>query len=197
VALVGAYGLDAWRREHVGRRQLDLAEEALALFYEARDAMSYIRSPMSFSHEKLELERGENETDQQYSARLNASVVFYRHSQREELFSRIHALRYQFRAQFGVEKTTPFEEFSEAHRKVLTSARLLSQYWAEDRFGSSQQRDDHFERVRRQETIFWEDDPETDKITKSIESSVQSIENTCCAVIEARGTLYGFLNRKI
>lgn len=33
--LVAIYGINAWRREYVGKRQLELAEDSLALFYEA------------------------------------------------------------------------------------------------------------------------------------------------------------------
>jgi len=37
---VAIYGIDSWRREHKGKRQLELAEETLALFYEARDVIA-------------------------------------------------------------------------------------------------------------------------------------------------------------
>ena len=50
---VAIYGIDAWRREHVGKRQLELAEDTLALFYEAADAIKHIRHPASFGQEQV------------------------------------------------------------------------------------------------------------------------------------------------
>ena len=49
---VAIYGIDSWRREHTGKRQIELAEDALALFYEAADAIQNIRHPASFGHER-------------------------------------------------------------------------------------------------------------------------------------------------
>ena len=43
--LFAIYGIDAWRREFVGKRRMELAEEVLALFYQARDIIQSIRSP--------------------------------------------------------------------------------------------------------------------------------------------------------
>jgi len=40
---VALYGIDAWRREHVGKRHVELAEDSLALFYEASDIIKHIR----------------------------------------------------------------------------------------------------------------------------------------------------------
>ena len=45
------FGINAWRREFIGRRKIELAEETLVLFFEARDVVSWIRSPMGFAGE--------------------------------------------------------------------------------------------------------------------------------------------------
>ncbi len=44
-------GVDAWRREFIGKRKIELAEDVLTRFYEARDAIARIRSPFSTSRE--------------------------------------------------------------------------------------------------------------------------------------------------
>ena len=196
-ACVAAYSIDAWRREHVGRRRIDLAEEALALFYEARDAISHIRSPWAFGHEKLELERGPSESDDQFKARENASVVFYRDEQHRELFSRLRALRYRFIAQFGEEEAEPFDAIWESRNKVLSAARLLARYWPRDHFRTQQQYDEHLDRIGRQEAIFWEDLKDEDPIKPTVDAAVSDMERTCRGIIEGRGTLYGLLNRRI
>ena len=41
-------GVNAWRREYIGKRRLELAEEVLSLFYEARDIIRYIRNPFGY-----------------------------------------------------------------------------------------------------------------------------------------------------
>jgi hypothetical protein len=43
VLLLAVYGVDSWRREHPGKRRIELAEDTLALFYEAVDAIRHIR----------------------------------------------------------------------------------------------------------------------------------------------------------
>ena len=112
---VAIYGIDSWRREHKGKRQMELAEETLALFYEARDVIAYIRNIFSYSSETEGIEKGENESEERFEARKQASVVFKRYNERQELFNKIHAMRYRFMAQIGKEKAKPFEEL----RKIV------------------------------------------------------------------------------
>ncbi len=95
---VAIYGIDSWRREHTGKRQIELAEETLSLFYEAKDAISHIRHPASYVSETDEVVKGENETKKEYDARKSASVVFVRYNSYQELFSKIHSMRYRFMA---------------------------------------------------------------------------------------------------
>ena len=37
-------GIGAWKREFIGKRQIELAEQALAKFFEIKDAIAMIRS---------------------------------------------------------------------------------------------------------------------------------------------------------
>src|SRR5690348_16339935 len=106
---VAIYGIDSWRREHVGRRQLELAEDALALFYEAADAIRHIRHPASFGDEYKSIERGSGETDAALNARKNASIVFVRYNQHQETFNKLHAMRYRFMAQLGKDRAKAFD----------------------------------------------------------------------------------------
>ena len=43
-ALSFVYGVSAWRREFVGKRRIELAEEVLALAYEIEEIIGSIRS---------------------------------------------------------------------------------------------------------------------------------------------------------
>ena len=100
-------------------------------------------------------------------------------------------------ASFGEEKAAPFEEIWAARNKVITAARLLARYWPEDRFRTEEHRSKHFERIQKQEDIFWEDGSEDDEIRKKVDEAVAQMDATCRAIIEGKGTLFGILNKKI
>ncbi len=193
---VAIYGIDAWRREHVGKRQLELAEDTLALFYEAADAIRHIRHPVSSGGETDHVERGENESDAQFQARKQASIVFHRYNQYQELFNKLHASRYRFMAQFGKDKSKPFDDVREIVNKIVASSRVLSRLWARDYFRTDQQWQEHLARIEKHEAIFWEggdDDP----IIPKVEGLIRNIESTCQSIIAGKGTLHGVLNLKI
>ena len=42
------YKIGSWQTEHRGRRNIELAEETLSLFYEAQDVIEWIRHPLGF-----------------------------------------------------------------------------------------------------------------------------------------------------
>jgi hypothetical protein len=50
-ALSFLYGVFAWKREFVGKRRIELAEDVLAKFYEAAEAIRAIRSPFGWGEE--------------------------------------------------------------------------------------------------------------------------------------------------
>lgn len=128
-ALVAIYGIDAWRRELRGKKQVELAEEVLALFYEAKDVISAIRSVVGYMGEGKTRKRGPNEKPEDSEALDSAYVVFERYQGRQELFNRIHALRYRFRVHFGDEAAAPFEELSRIVNKLLTASHMLGVLW--------------------------------------------------------------------
>lgn len=196
VALLGIwvvfYGIDSWRREHIGKRKMELAEDSLALFYEAVDAIKHIRHPVSFGGE--ELERGEHETEANFDARKNASVVFSRYNEYQELFNRLHASRYRFMAQIGKKEASPFNDLRSVLNEIVISARRLSRLWGQKNFRTEEQWQQHLDRVERYEAVFWDDLEEDDPINRRLDTIITSIECTCNAVITGKGTLHSFLN---
>ena len=194
---VAIYGIDAWRREHIGKRQLELAEDTLALFYEAVDAIKYIRHPLSYSHETEEVERGDHEADDKFQARKRASVVFHRYNQYQELFNKIYASRYRFMAQIGKAESAPFDELREIVNEIISSARVLSRLWARANFRTDEQWKKHEEKTDKHEAVFWEGLEDDDPINPKIKNVILKIEKTCGSIIEGKGTLYSFLNIKL
>jgi hypothetical protein len=86
---VAIYGIDSWRREHKGKREIELAEDVLALFYEAREAIQYMRHPFSTVDECNGVDRQPSESESEWQARRNASVAFKRYNERKDLFNKL------------------------------------------------------------------------------------------------------------
>jgi len=191
-ALVGIYfgvrGINEWRREHVGKRRIDLAEEVLALFYEARDVISAARGNFGYQGEGSTRQRGDNETSEQSAVLDEAFVVIERLRSRQELFSRLHALRYRFMAQNGTKATKPFTDLSQVKNRLVVASRTLGRFrLRQDRqLLSDEQRNRLEERVQEQEAIFWEDMGDTDPISPEVDRFVAEIEKTCKTIISGK-----------
>ena len=78
-ALAFAVGINAWRREFVRKRRIELAEDILARFYEAQDAIREIRNPFSYGREGTTRKRSEHETPEESKLLDQAYVVFERY----------------------------------------------------------------------------------------------------------------------
>ena len=193
------YGIGQWRREHKGKRQAELAEDTLTLFYEAQDAIHHIRNPFSFGGEGSSRKPGANETAEEKEAYDKAYVVFERINTHLELFNKIHAIRYRFMAQFGVNAVQPFDELRKIINKIQISARHLGQLWARRniRFRTQQQEDDHITEIRKHEAVFWEDLEEKDPINPKLAKCIAEIERTCRDVLSEKGTLFSLVNRQL
>ena len=197
---IGIYSINSWRREHIGKRKIELAEDTLSLFYEAKDAILHIRHVLSYGNETSDVERLEGEPDKNYEARKKASIVFIRYNTHQELFSKIHALRYRFMAQIGKDKAKPFEDLRNVINEILTSARMLSILWAKERFRTEEQEQKHWDEVEQFEKVFWDHMDANDPINPKIDAIITEIETTCNSVISGTLPLYrsiaGKLSRK-
>lgn len=182
-ACVAIYGIKSWREDFRGKRQIELAEDVLALFYEAKNAIIAIRSPLGYGGEGTTRKQGENETPEQKKARDNAFVVFERFKEREQVFNKLLSLRYRFMAQIGRETEKPFEEIRSITNKIFIAARMLADLWSTDiTYYTPKRQEKHFESVQKYKDIFWEGAPE-DELSERLEKAVLDMENICCKVI--------------
>jgi hypothetical protein len=182
-ACVAVYGVHAWRTEHRGTKQIDLAEETLALFYQADDAIKYIRNPGSYSSETDDVKQGDSESEREFLARKNASIVFKRFQDHNETFSKIHALRYRFLATFGKDATRPFDELNEINWEIKRSAMRLARLWSRNYLHDPEQIASHRAEIDKYEAVFWtgfDDDP----LEPRIAACIKNIEATCRGIIE-------------
>ncbi|MBI4828101.1 MAG: hypothetical protein HY804_04720 [Nitrospinae bacterium] len=177
-------GINAWRREHIGRKKLDLAEETLLLFYQARDVIRYMRNPIGRVEEGETRKKDSKESEKQTKARNEAHVPFERFDSSKETFNRLQALRYRFIIYFNEEHGKNFDEIRKIVHEIFYAARRLAEIWEYDFDRLSPDRRTMLDTERKKhEGIFW-DEGEDDAINKRLNNAIQAIETVCKAEIK-------------
>jgi len=180
-SVVAIYGINAWRKEFQGKRKIELAEDVLALFYEARDAIGAIRNPFSFEGEGSTRKPQEGETPQEKQARDNAYVVYERLDKRKEVFNKLHSKRYQFMARFDKEEAKPFEELRHIVIEIKCAANQLAELWCEVPF------DEEDKKTLREQKKEWESifryHGSSDTVEPRVEKIISDIDAICKPII--------------
>ncbi|NVM53142.1 MAG: hypothetical protein HWN66_05525 [Candidatus Helarchaeota archaeon] len=181
-ALVAIYGISSWRREMKGRKEYELAEEVLTLFYEAKDKISAIRNPLSWSGEGQSRKASPEEKPEEKEAFDRAHIVFERYQRYQETFNRLHALHYRFKTIFGRDKVKPFDDLNKIVRDIHTAATMLGHYWVRLSKTHLPMNEREYDRliknIQEYETVIWAGfDP--DPIAPKVESLIEEIEKIC------------------
>ena len=58
-------GVGAWKREFIGKRKIELAEDTLAAFFEIKDSIHFIRNPWSSGTEGQSRKRSDRESEEE------------------------------------------------------------------------------------------------------------------------------------
>ncbi len=178
-ALAFVIGVNAWRREFVGKRRIELAEDVLALFYEAQDAIREIRNPFSDGREGKTRKRSEHEMEEESQLLDQAYVVFERYQKREKLFAELRSLKYRVMATFGSNAGESFDELYGIINEIFTAANILGTYYWQ-RQGrvrmSEEEFKKHLEQMHKYEAIFWFKGEENDEVTPRVQKTVEKIE---------------------
>lgn len=178
-AITVVLGVTAWRREFVGRRRIELAEAALALFYEAVDAIKEIRSDFSYSSEGTTRKRSEGESEEEARFLDQAYVVFERYQRREKLFAELRSLKYRMMVIFGEPTGEPFDEINGVVNTILITARRLgTHYWPREKkgFTTEAKAEKYYEQREKYENIIWTPLKEDDEIAPRVNRAVEKIE---------------------
>lgn len=168
---------------------MELAEEALVLFLQARDAIGHIRSVVGFTGEGTSRTRRENE-DPAISVKLDSAyVLIERYNSHSELFSRVFALRYRFIAQFGAEEAKPFDALDGVLQELLIAARVMARLVAfdDDHFATEEQRERHYAKIEQAERVYYASPLDDDPIRPKVDALVATAESFCRAIIEGKG----------
>lgn len=190
-AIVVIFGINAWRREYIGKRNVDLAEEVLALFYEARDVIRYIRSPFGVVGEGSTRSSDPKESPEEKQINDGAYVVFERYSKRQDLFNKIYSMRYRYMARFGKDSAKPFDDLNKIVNEIFSSARMLAYYRRDQSYRTWQNEEEfkqHLKEMREQEAIFWEMSPDKDPIKPRLDAAIADIEAHSLKIIGRQNT---------
>ena len=128
-------GIGAWKREFLGKRQIELAEETLAKFFEIRDAITFIRNPIARMDEGKTRQHGQHESEEESALLDRGYIVIERYNQRETAFADFNVLKHRFMASFGVETEPIFTRTYKVVNSVFSAARTLAlHYWPQWQF---------------------------------------------------------------
>lgn len=174
-SLSAVYGIFSWRREIEWRKKYEIAKEALALFYEARDMINAIRSPLSGSEEGQSRKSDSEETPKEKKILDRAYVVYERYKNNQEVFNKLYSLRYRFMVYFGQDKGKLFEDLKYTIAEILSASNRLARFWSKGIRN---------EWVEKDENIMWKDYESSDPIDKKVEEIISKIEDIYNNVIK-------------
>ena len=138
-------GVGAWKREFIGKRKIELAEETLAVFFEIKDAITFIRNPWSSGTEGSTRKRAPHETEAESQLLDRGYIVFERYESKKDIFVRFNTLKYKFMAVFGTETETIFHDTNKTLNSIFSSANMLAtHYW--QRHGRVKMEPDEFQK---------------------------------------------------
>jgi hypothetical protein len=113
------YALTSWRREIKGKREYEVAEETLCLFYEAADKIRDIRCPYISSEEV----KDDNENP------FYAEVIFVRLRNHNAFFNKFNIVKNRFIANFGSENKGPFDDLVNIIADIRIAANGICSLW--------------------------------------------------------------------
>jgi hypothetical protein len=190
-------GVSAWKREFTGKRQIELAESVLAMFYEVEDVIREIRNPFSSTIEGKSRQRSEYEIEEESQLLDRAFIVFERYQKREKLFAELRSIKYRFMAVFGSQAGEPFKEMENVLQEIFISARILGKHYWQRQGRVSMSEDEfqrHLEEMNKHEAVFWYMGENKDAISPRMRNVVQQVENITSAAVKSNLDAAGWLS---
>ena len=193
-------GVGAWKREFIGKRRIELAEETLATFFEIKDAIAFIRSPFASVGEGESRVVGEREKPEETELLNRGHIVFERYEKKREVFIKFETLKYKFMATYGEDSEAIFKDTNKTVNSIFSSARLLAtRYW--QRQGKVQMSEDefkkHLESMQKHEDVFWDTWEDDDVIRKQLQSIQNRLDGVVASTFEEPMPMYKLLTKKL
>ena len=128
-SIIAIRGINAWRREFVGKRKIELIEDVLELFYRAKRVIRHMRSGTKKPNEGSTRKSDSDESIETKELRDAAYVLIERYQQQIKLFSELDAKEIKFRMYFDDDACKSFFELNVLIHKLIFSARKLQELW--------------------------------------------------------------------
>ena len=191
-------GVDAWKRDFIGKRRIELAEQLLAKFFEVKDAVGYIRNPWSTSEEGKTRQRSDSEPPDESKILDRGYIAVERYQTKEEVFAEFNTLKYRAMAAFGTDTEEIFTETSKVVNSIFTSARMLGTYYWQQQMTRSATPDDyqnHLKEMRSHEKKIWDVGPD-DEVRTALLSIQVHLEKITSPIFTESMKSYSILTRK-
>lgn len=178
---VAVYGLESWRKETKWKREFELKEEVLSLFYHAEDSIARIRNPFSFIGEGKSRERSKDEDPKLTELLDRAFVAYERYDKEKTVFIELRSLKYRFKAVFGNDTTQTFDEIENIIKEIFKAAHMLAQiYWPKQGTPMNEQEyEQHLKKLWELESIFWSGFDDPDKISVRVKQAIKKNRASC------------------
>jgi len=124
-AYFASRGLHTWRHQLLGKRRMEVAEEALVAAYKMRDDIHYIRYSMPLSGEGKMRPRQPGESELQAQLKDRYFVPLERAQTVRDDFAQFLKARVLCEAVFGPDTGRPFQKIIDVHMHVIHSAEML------------------------------------------------------------------------
>lgn len=183
-SIAATYGIIAWRKEHIGKKKIDLAEEVLCSIYEIKDVIRSIRSPFGFSGEGSSRKRADFEIKEESEILDNAYVVYERYDKYKDTFNNFYKLKYRYMANFGKSAEEPFKIIRKATAEIFSASNMLGRvYWKNQgrKPMSDEEFEKHLEEMHKYESVFWEIS-ENDDVNKKVDHAITICEEICKSI---------------
>lgn len=190
--LITAYfasrGLHAWREQQIGKRKVEVAEEALLATYKVRDALGFIRSPGAFGTEGKSRKRDASEKESAAVQRDMYFVPLERVQNVSDEFAQFQKARLLCEVYFGSDARKPFDAVMSVRWKVIVAARMLISTVGEGI--APKLREEWEERI-------WAgfSGSGSDPLAEAVDSAVRDIEALCRPRLKSGGDGSGWFQR--
>lgn len=170
-AVFAAWSVNSWRRETIGKRKTEVAEQAIVAASRVQSALSYVRSPLGHSGEGKTRQKEEGENEKYSDDRDQAFVPIERLNKFKDDFSQLGSARILCGAYFGKGSMRPFDDLFKVRSEIIRSAQMMMLQVRRHKGGVGQ-----FDQ-KLEDVIWWHG--EDDEISKRINKAVLEIENLC------------------
>jgi len=192
-------GVGAWKREFIGRRKIELAEEVLATFFEVKDAVAYIRNPFSGGQEGKTRKSSADESQEESELLNRGYIVYERYNDKKDTFTKFSTLKYRFMASFGSGTESIFTDTSKILNSIFLSAQMLvTHYWQKQGLHQMDEGEwkNHLAEMQRHEGVFWDRMNDEDKIRSKLSEIQKRLDDITKSSFEEPMKTYSILTNK-